>query len=187
LTEGEKRRRKDAVRRAIGKVRPFEETHPHLKEFSAFLKDLNKETERGAALAAAAYLDDLLEKTIRAFLIVGDTADALLRGFNAPLGGLSSRIAAAHALGLISDAEKSECEVIRKVRNEFAHKVRMSFDDDRVKGLCRNLTMNAKPYEGVTVSTRGAFTTAAVALILNLTNRPHYVGKKRLSAGEWPY
>lgn len=30
------------------------ETHPHLDGFRDFLADLNKETERGAALAAAA-------------------------------------------------------------------------------------------------------------------------------------
>ena len=39
----------------MGDVRkPLSETHPHLNGFMDFLADLNKETERGAALASAA-------------------------------------------------------------------------------------------------------------------------------------
>ncbi len=34
------------------------EIHPHLVGFIDFLEDFNKETERGAALAAAAMLDE---------------------------------------------------------------------------------------------------------------------------------
>ena len=187
MTEEEKRRRKTAVKRTREKLRPFEETHPHLKEFAVFLDDFNKETERGAALAAAAFLDDLLNKILTAFLIESNTSKALLDGFNAPLGSLAARTAAAHAMGLISEIEKDECDLIRKIRNEFAHKARMTFDNATVQSLCSKLTMSAKSYSDVTVSTRGLFTTAAVALILNLTNRPHYVGEHRLKEREWKY
>jgi mannitol operon repressor len=180
MTEEEKRRRKSAVKRVRDRLRPFEETHPHPKDFAAFLEDFNKETERGAALAAAAFLDELLQRTLAAFLLSTETAFDLLEGFNAPLGTLSARIAAAHAMGLISEIERRECDLVRKIRNEFAHKVKMSFDDDRVKGLCSALTYSAKPNGDVTGSTRGRFTTAAVALIVNLTNRPHYVGQQAL-------
>ena len=185
MTEEEKRRRKAAVKRVRDRLRPFEETHPHLKDFGAFLEDFNKETERGAALAATAFLDEILQRTLAAFLLSTETASDLLVGFNAPLGTLSARIAAAHAMGLISEIERRECDLVRKIRNEFAHKVKMSFDDDRVKGLCSALTYSAKPYGDVTVSTRGRFTTAAVALILNLNNRPHYVGQQALKFQDW--
>ncbi len=87
-------------------------------------------------------------------------------------------------MGLISEREFQECELIRKIRNEFAHKVKMSFEDDRVRSL-ESLAMSAKPYPGVEVSTRGKFTTAAVALVLNLTNRPHYVGEHALKCQDW--
>jgi DNA-binding MltR family transcriptional regulator len=102
----------------------IEQTHPHLSEFLAFLKELNKETERGAALAAAAMIDDLLGRALQAFLIENKGAQALLSGFNAPLGTFSSKIAAAYALGVISEREYRECELIRKIRNEFALKYR---------------------------------------------------------------
>jgi hypothetical protein len=48
-------------------LRPLTETHPHLKEFTAFLDLLNKESARGAVLISIAMLDDLLERTISAF------------------------------------------------------------------------------------------------------------------------
>jgi mannitol operon repressor len=185
MTEEEKRRRKAAVKRVRDGLRPFEESHPHLKDFASFLDDFNKETERGAALAAAAFLDDILERMLAAFLLDAETTRDLLIGFNAPLGSLSARIAATHAMGLISEDERRECDLIRKVRNEFAHKVRMSFDNERVKGLCSSLKYSAKPYDKVTVSTRGAFSTAAVLLILNLTNRSHYVGLEKLAHRNW--
>jgi mannitol operon repressor len=184
MTEEEKRRRKAAVKRVRERLRPFEKTHPHLKDFADFLDEFNKETERGAALAAAAFVDDLLQQTLGAFLLDTDSAFELVNGVNVPLGTISSRTDAAHAMGLISEEEKKECDLIRKIR-EFAHKVRMSFDDKRVQGLCSGLKYGAKPYGDVTLSTRGAFTTAAVALILNLTNRPHYVGLERLTRRKW--
>jgi hypothetical protein len=172
---------------AIGHTKPLAETHPHLQTFAAFLEDFNKETARGAALAAAAFIDDLLEKTVIAFLADNESGPKLTRGFGAPLGTFAARVAACHAMGLISDRECRECEIIRKVRNEFAHKIRMSFDDDKVRGLCASLTFSAAPIEGGKFDARGQFTSAAVSLILHLTNRPHYVGERRLKYQDWKY
>ena len=64
-------------------LRPFEETHTHLKNFVEFLDDFNKETERGAVLSATAYIDRLLERTLAAFLIPNDSGFNLTNGFNA--------------------------------------------------------------------------------------------------------
>lgn len=166
---------------------PVSDSHPHLGGFFDFLEDFNKETERGAALAAAAMVDDQLAKTIEAFLIPNKGSTALLEGFNAPLGTFAARIAAAFALGLINEREYRECELIRKVRNEFAHQIKVSFETEKIVRLCAQLQMAATDYAEVKVGTRGKFTTAAVALILNLTNRPHYVGREQLKPREWKY
>lgn len=161
------------------------ETHPHLSGFMDFLADFNKETERGTALAAAAMLDEQLARIIEAFLIPNNGSKALIDGFNAPLGTFSARIASSFALGLLSEVEYRECELIRKVRNEFAHQIKVSFKSEKVANLCSLLQLSAKSYADIHVDTRGLFTTAAVALILNLTNRPHYVGQKRLQVENW--
>lgn len=165
----------------------FLDTHPHLKDFAAFLEHLNAESERGQVLISASVLDDLLQRILEAFLIEGDSAAKLLSGFNAPLGSFSARIAAGAALGLITEQERHDADEIRKIRNDFAHSLKASFESDSIKARCARLHFSAKDYEGVTVPPRGQFSSAATALILNLTNRPHYVSKKRLILQSWPY
>lgn len=164
---------------------PFDK--PHLREFTAFLDALNKESERGAALIAAAMLDDLLGRSIKAFLVEDAKVEHLLEGFNAPLGSLSARALAAFALGILSAKEYQECERLRKIRNEFAHNVHSSFEDQKLRDLCANLEYSAKGAPGAPVGPKGQYTTAAVALIVGLTNRPHYATQRRLTYREWPY
>ena len=166
---------------------PFEETHPHLREFKDFLNALNKESERGAVLIAVAMLDDLLQRSISAFLLDHPDTKRLLEGFNAPLGTFSARTLAAFSLGAISEGEYRECERVRKVRNEFAHAIHASFNDQNIKDMCANLEFSAKDYGTVRVDARGQFTTAAVSLILNLTNRPAYAAQRRLKYAPWQY
>ena len=162
-------------------------THPHLREFIAYLDHLDNESERGQVLISAVMIDDLLTQTIQAFLIQGDSADKLLSGFNAPLGSFASRIEAARAMGLVSREEHHDATIIRKIRNEFAHTMAASFEDQGIKDQCAALCFSAKDYGEIVVPARGQFSTAATALILNLTNRPHYVGKRRLAWHTWPY
>ena len=164
------------------------ETHPHLKEFLPFLDNLNKESERGAVLISASYLEGQLKEIIAAFLCEVDASEKILDGgFNAPLGTFAARIAAAAALALISENEYQDLETIRKIRNKFAHNHRKTFLDQDIVDLCRNLKFSAQDYADVVVDTRGQFTTASVALILNFVNRPHYVSKKRLKFENWPH
>jgi mannitol operon repressor len=165
---------------AIGHTR---ELQPHLRPFADFLEEFKDETERGAALTAAAFLDDLLQAVIEAFLIRNKGGGkSLTDGFNAPLGTLSARIAACHAMGLISDEEYQECELMRKIRNEFAHKMKMSFNVDPVRSMCdaMHYSVPGEKYP------RGQFTSSAVVMLVRLTNRAHYVGQKAFGYQDWP-
>ena len=165
---------------AIGK------THPHLADFGAWLDEMNRESPRGAALTAAAMLDKMFLDILRGYMIAGKASDKLLEGFNAPLSAMGARAAAAVALGLISEAEYEEAELIRKVRNEFAHGVHVSFDTDGVRSLCKRLKMNAKPYGDMKWEPRSAFVSATMAIILKLTNRAGLVKVERRKSREWP-
>ena len=162
-------------------------THPHLAEFLPFLEVLNAESARGVVLVAASYLENVLLDVLRSFLIEGKPQEQILSGFNAPIGSLSAKIALSASLGLINERERKECDTIRKIRNNFAHNVHPSFDEENVKSLCDNLTYRARPFEGIDIDARGSFTSASVALILTLTNRAHYVKLKRLAEVSWPY
>lgn len=55
MTDEERKKRKAHVKAIHDEIRPLAETHPHLKDFTVFLEEFNEETERGAALAAAAF------------------------------------------------------------------------------------------------------------------------------------
>jgi hypothetical protein len=49
-----------------------------IRDFSAFLKEFQTETDRGAALVGAALIDQKLSDTLRSFFVVGNTAAELL-------------------------------------------------------------------------------------------------------------
>jgi mannitol operon repressor len=164
----------------------LEVSHPHLKDFLGFLPELNKESDRGRVLIACSYLHELMRRILLAFLIERDSTKRLIEGFNAPLGTLSTRTAAAYGLGLISEREFKECETLRRIRNRFAHDVHASFDAQDIRDLAHTLTLAAPDYGDVVVNARGRYTTAAVALIMDLTNRPAYVARKRRKLEDWP-
>jgi hypothetical protein len=167
---------------------PFEVSHPHLREFVGFLPELNKESDRGCVMVACSYLDELLRRILLAFLVDGPKSVDLVEGFNAPLGTMSTRASAAYALGLIGEKEFREVDILRRIRNRFAHGVHVSFEMQDVEALCQNLTMSARDADDLNNSTaRGLYTSAAACLILNLTNRPAYVAKERRECKEWPY
>jgi hypothetical protein len=167
----------------------FLKRNPHLKEFVRFLDLLNKESERGAVLIAAGFLEQQLRDILAAFMLETPAAKLLLDGANAPIGTFSSRIAACHSLGLISDDEHHDLNQIRQIRNAFAHDIHTSFETQRVVDRCAILHFKARDYtsEGgeVKLSPAGQFSTAATGLILSLVNRPHYVGKQRRTYGNW--
>lgn len=83
---------------------------------------LRRESDRAVAVLGPAYADTLLEDLLRAFLLEGKSSDALL-GVEGALGSFSSRINLAHALGLIRDGTHHDLELIRRIRNDFAHRV----------------------------------------------------------------
>ncbi|TGT91726.1 MULTISPECIES: transcriptional regulator [unclassified Mesorhizobium] len=161
------------------------ETNPHLKEFLPLLDTHNAESPRGAVMVACSYLDEQLRGIIDAYLVEDSDKAVLLDGFNAPLGTFSARIKAAHCLSLISDVERDDFDTLRKIRNEFAHSHRVSFEDRRVVDLCNNLQHSAKPYGKVEVNSFGLFSSAAVGLALGLINRAHYAAVERLKKREW--
>lgn len=158
-------------------------THPHLTEFSAFLDDLNRESDRGAVLIACSMIDELLSRSIRAYLLDEPATQELLDGFNAPIGSFAARTKLARALGLVDERTATECDLLRKVRNEFAHKVTCTFKDQKVEAACRKLTHAVPGAEDA----RSMFMSSAVPVVLNFVNRPHYAAQRRLKLEAWPY
>lgn len=105
-------------------------------EFNAFLQEFQGESDRAAAVLAAAYLDEQLKDLLTAAFTV-DSKGAELLDVNQPLGSFGPRIAISEAVGLITAPERRDLDLLRKIRNDFAHKLHgMSFADQRVASRC---------------------------------------------------
>ena len=173
-----------AVRQAAG--RTLRESD--LQDFTRFLSEFQGETDRGAALVGAALIDLRLSDTLRAFMVSRKAAADLLDGGTAALGTFSSRIKATFALGLIDKHERDECDRIRKIRNEFAHKPHgLSFADPSISALCDKL-MSDLPggREDHVGKPRLVFINAVILIVLQLTYRAERVAAERRVTRTWP-
>ena len=155
------------------------------KAFAAFVQEIGRESDRGLALVGAAFIDEKLADVLAAFLRQG--AAGLLRGKNAPLGAFSARIEMCHALGLIEDIERHECDYIRKIRNEFAHRVTgASFAEGKVRDLCSNLrSAMPEPDYPRGATSRFEFQNAVITMGSRLFYRAEYVEKERRTPKQW--
>jgi hypothetical protein len=165
---------------------------PHLAKFYPYLDLLREESDRGRVLISTGYMEEQLKDILLAFMQDTPQAKELVTSGNAPLGTFSSRIAACYSLGLISERENHDLTLLRKIRNDFAHDMHISFATPSVVDRCKLLDHKAGDYTSenmgeVIVNPTAQFTSAAVALILKFTNRPHYVAQKRCVYGEWKY
>lgn len=159
----------------------------HAEDLAKFVEELKAETDRGLPLVGTALIDEKLKETLEAFFIEGKSSNKLINEGNAPLGTFSSRLEACNALGLIDQYEYSEINLLRKVRNEFAHaKHGISFQSDRIKGFCSTLTSSLPEGENYPLSDpRFRFMNAVVCIVLRLYYRPDWVMKEKRQVKDW--
>lgn len=104
----------------------------------AFSRRLYDESERACAVLGAALLDAKLEDLCRRGLC--EFQDELF-GSMGPLGSFGARIRLARGLSWISPDVRFDLDLIRKVRNSFAHSFdyNLSFEDASIAGMCSGL------------------------------------------------
>jgi mannitol operon repressor len=122
----------------------FAHLHDLLRERQAqsFLREFQGESDRAAAVLGAAYIDRALEHILRRTLRGGQNLHDALLGTERPLGSLSARIKIAFALGLIAEDSYNDLEIIRKIRNDFAHEAHgFTFQRADVASRCRQLRL----------------------------------------------
>lgn len=93
------------------------------KKSLEFVKDMHSQTDRGAAIIGAAWLEEELGAAIQSFLHSDPKASQRLFGRADPLSSFSSKIDLARVLGMRTSVIASDLHIIRGVRNEFAHSV----------------------------------------------------------------
>jgi DNA-binding MltR family transcriptional regulator len=105
---------------------------------------LSRESDRGLILVSASYLDEALERLLRArFLIEHKKSksmiDPLFNTFG-PLSTFSAKIKVSYAIDLIEKWVYRDFEILRKLRNEFAHSIGPAvFDSAEVVKLTEKL------------------------------------------------
>jgi hypothetical protein len=80
--------------------------HDDTLDLRRFFDELQRETDRGLPLVAAALVDEKLLDALRSFFVSSKAADRLLVDPNAPLGAFSARIDACFALALIDEFDR---------------------------------------------------------------------------------
>jgi DNA-binding MltR family transcriptional regulator len=114
-----------------------------------FIQEFNKESDRAIVILAAAKIDQLLCEILEGTLLPVTTAKDELLESDGPLASFSSRIALCTRMGLI-DAELTRAmQLLRKIRNAFAHEVtgcslEQGQQADRVRQLAK--TMRLHPF-----------------------------------------
>lgn len=164
------------------------DTPPEILQLGSFLNNFNQESDRGAALSAAAVLEDRLEEIIKTFLRDCKSSLKLLDGFNAPIGTFSSKILLAHALGLLQDDEYQQIEVLRKIRNQFAHTWEyLDFNSNSIKSLVFTLpyTGPADIKEDCKNTPRQYFNFWVAGILVNLLWRKNFVIKEKRFSQEY--
>ena len=112
--------------------------------FASLIEGLAFESDRGCVLIAAAYLDDSLDELLQASFSQNSVCkkkavEPLFSGLG-PLSSFSAKIKLSFALELIDEDVFTSLEIIRKIRNEFAHTfVDLSFDTPSVADRVANL------------------------------------------------
>jgi hypothetical protein len=113
----------------------------------AFTSRFAAESDRAAAVLGAALLDERLKKVFYTKLVAKHES---LLGKMSPLGTFSSRINLAFALRWIDQDTECDLNIIRDVRNDFAHHLdhNLSFETQSIADRCKNLCSAAAFIDG---------------------------------------
>ena len=117
------------------------------KELVGQPKEITKifeaESDRGAVLILAAYLEEVIGCLIATSCISEAAANDILE-FRGPAGGFDLKVRLCYALGIIHESEKRGLDAIRRIRNAAAHFDRkhgfnVLFDSTQTQSLVFNL------------------------------------------------
>ena len=143
----------------------------HKSSSMAYMTAMRAESDRGAVLVAAAYIDEELADLIRAFLVNDRKITERLLEYPGPCSTLASRCDLAYCLGIFGKDVYADIRTIIKIRNNFAHtKEGAAFERQDISDLCRNLTrgMRDSGTEMAGVKPRNLFLISAGSIILAL-------------------
>jgi DNA-binding MltR family transcriptional regulator len=118
-------------------------------EFNKFFKSLEDESDRAVAIVSFSYIDNLLTQLMRRHMNteISGGLDTLFDS-TGPLGTASAKIKLAASIYWISPMVYHCLELLRKIRNEFAHRPFITgFDDHVVMGYLSTMSDQLRVWE----------------------------------------
>ncbi len=110
------------------------------EEMASFMLELAKEGDRSAVVLGAARIDVALEDLLKSIMRPHPGGSDNLFDPDRPLGTFSSKISLAFRLSLIDSEFEHALQMIRKIRNDFAHSTqKLSLSEAREKDRVRDL------------------------------------------------
>jgi hypothetical protein len=134
-----------SLEKALGAVAQLSHADSGPDHYEDFQREANMErADRGAAILLALNVENALERTIVRSLNP-PTARRDLFGLQAPMGSFAHKIIMGHAIGVYGSETRTNLDIIRTIRNTFAHaKHPIRFGDDEMVVLVNFLVVQKK-------------------------------------------
>jgi hypothetical protein len=128
-------RSRNAILEALAQIGNSELSSEHILDF---FKEVGAvDNHRSAALLLATHLENALQFALISRLKINHKRFNDIFGYDAPMGNFDRKVRVAHAIGMITDETRLTLDVIRRIRNAFAHAlIPISFNTPQVTNAC---------------------------------------------------
>ena len=111
------------------------------QQWAGFFDELRSESDRGATILTAVWLEELLERKLKKCFSEGNSdARRRLYDLNGTFSSFSSKIYAAYCLGWIDSTLFHDIDLVRRIRNEFAHELHgITLESPKIRQLIEKL------------------------------------------------
>jgi hypothetical protein len=129
------------LRKALAALNELVDAPPSHTHFAQWQRETSAEkNDRGAAILLATNVENALQGAITQIIEIEKGQHNKLFGLNAPLGSFANMITMAHAMRVFGNETRSNLDVIRRVRNAFAHaKLPIDFETPQIARACEFL------------------------------------------------
>lgn len=158
-------------------LRTLSRKWPNAEQLSGMFDALEQQDDRNSAIIAASGVEVMLRMAIQIQLASRTPEEFdFLFGENGPFGGFGQKVHTSYGMGIIGIQTKKLLQIIRLVRNTFAHFWgRIDFETKEISDACLILTpfdifqvSSIKPEYGRTLTAKSAYLTSCTLIALNL-------------------
>lgn len=122
----------------------FAKSRPTAKDLEEIQREFYGDSDRSCGILHASWTELAIESAIKA--ILGPNGSIGLFEYEGPLGSFAAKIKVGKALGLYGTKTHHDLQLIRTVRNEFAHcQLPLRFEIDVIRKVCDHLLIPDTP------------------------------------------